>query len=434
MKRSFLLICLQCMVGLLFAQTGATVVLFSEQGERFQVVLNGLLQNEHPQTNVKVQGLNSENYFLKVLFENASIPELDQNFFATPLGAESTYKIKKASSGKYVIRPVSSIPFGGGDEFQDMPTNHQQIVIFNPNALPFGGITTTTTNTNMSTNINMGGVNFSTNVNMNESQFDPNQEYNPVPVETQPVMVYVPGYSGQIGCLMPMDAGSFAQAQQSIKSKSFESDMLKIAKQVVNNNCLTSNQVKEMMGDFSFESSKLEFAKYCWNYTYDIKNYYVINDAFGFSSSIDELNTYMQAHPISKQYGYAGQTLVQTTTPKTPPKTHPINTGVVHNNNAGKCSFPVSDIDFANIKNTVRGQNAEDSKFKVAKQLVGSTCLRSAQIKELLDLLSFERNRLDLAKLCYAFAFDPQSYYLIDNALATKTSRDELEAYILTQK
>lgn len=451
MKRSFLLLCFQFVLGLIFAQTGATVVLFSEQGERFQVVLNGLLQNEHPQTNVKVQGLTAENYFLKVMFEDASIPELDQNFFATPLGYESSYKVKKNNVGKYVIRPVSSIPFNGGEGEPDRPIDNQQIVIFNPDATPWGGTssTTTTTTTSMSTNISVGGVNFSTDVNFNE-QNNGGEVEEAMPTEFAPVIVYVPDYTGQIGCFAPMDAGSFMQAKQSIKSKSFEDDKLKIAKQVINNNCVTTAQVKEMMSVFSFEDSKLEFAKYCWGYTYDVKNYYLINDAFTFSSSIDELNDYMQAHPVSKQYGNAGQVMLQTNTPKTPPRTstyHNTNTGVVHNPsntgvvkpnptnvNTGKCTFPISDIDFSNIKNTIRGQNAEDSKFKVAKQLITGTCLRSAQIKELLDLLSFERNRLDLAKYCYNLAFDPQSYYLIDNALATKASRDELETYITSQK
>ena len=436
MRRNFLLFSFLLAFGVVFAQKTATVVIFSEQGERFQLVLNGLLQNEYPQTNVKVQGLNAENYFLKIMFEDASIPEFDLNFFATPLGYESTYKLKKMNTGKYSVRPVSSLEINGGDGEPDRPVQNQQVVVYNPAALPWGGITTTTSGSSMSTNISVGGVSFSNDINLgNQSQN--NDMGDIMPVETQPVIVYVPGYTGQIGCLMPMDAGSFAQAKQSIKSKSFEDDRLKIAKQILNNNCVTTNQVKELMDVMTFENSKLELAKYCWGYTYDVKNYYLVNDAFTFSSSIDDLNDYMAAHPVNKQYGFAGQAqpFVQTNTPKSPPRPNSGNTGVVKpTQNAGKCTFPMSDIDFSNIKNTIKGQSAEDSKFKVAKQLVSGTCLRSAQIKELLDLLSFEANRLNLAKHCYKLAFDPQSYYLIDNALATKASRDDLEAYINTQK
>jgi len=48
------------------------------------------------------------------------------------------------------------------------------------------------------------------------------------------------------------------------------------------------------MNTFSFEDTKLEFAKYAYERTYDIGNYYKLNDAFSFESSIEELNEYTQ--------------------------------------------------------------------------------------------------------------------------------------------
>jgi hypothetical protein len=41
---------------------------------------------------------------------------------------------------------------------------------------------------------------------------------------------------------------------------------------------------------FSFEATKLEFAKYAYNKVSDKENYYLVNDAFQFESSIEELN------------------------------------------------------------------------------------------------------------------------------------------------
>ncbi|MBK9515283.1 MAG: DUF4476 domain-containing protein, partial [Flavobacteriales bacterium] len=46
---------------------------------------------------------------------------------------------------------------------------------------------------------------------------------------------------------------------------------------------------------FSFEDSKLDFAKYAYDRTYDIGNYFKVNDAFTFESSMDELNEFIQA-------------------------------------------------------------------------------------------------------------------------------------------
>ena len=41
---------------------------------------------------------------------------------------------------------------------------------------------------------------------------------------------------------------------------------------------------------FDFEDTKLQFAKYAYGHTYDINNFYMVNDAFEFESSIEELN------------------------------------------------------------------------------------------------------------------------------------------------
>ena len=54
-------------------------------------------------------------------------------------------------------------------------------------------------------------------------------------------------------------------------------------------------QVKGIMGVFGFEDTKLDFAKYAYERTYDIGNYYKVNDAFSFETSVEELNEYIQA-------------------------------------------------------------------------------------------------------------------------------------------
>ena len=92
-----------------------------------------------------------------------------------------------------------------------------------------------------------------------------------------------------------MNDNDFQGVKQSISSKSFEDSKLTMAKQVLNSNCLFSSQVKEIMMLFSFEDTRLELAKAGYGNTYDIGNYYKVNDAFTFESSIDELNAYINS-------------------------------------------------------------------------------------------------------------------------------------------
>ena len=92
-----------------------------------------------------------------------------------------------------------------------------------------------------------------------------------------------------------MGSHAFDEALESISSKTFAGTKLTIAKQVVSANCLKCKQVKEIMKQFTFESDRLEFAKYAYQYTWDINNYFLLNDAFEFESSVDDLNRFINS-------------------------------------------------------------------------------------------------------------------------------------------
>ncbi|NUM32142.1 MAG: DUF4476 domain-containing protein [Bacteroidetes bacterium] len=89
---------------------------------------------------------------------------------------------------------------------------------------------------------------------------------------------------------------SFDISLNSIKNQSFDSDRLKIAKNIVKQQNLNSEQIFKITKLFSFESSRLEFAKYAYGFAVDKSNYNIVQSAFQFSSSVSELQDF-----ISKQ-------------------------------------------------------------------------------------------------------------------------------------
>ena len=81
----------------------------------------------------------------------------------------------------------------------------------------------------------------------------------------------------------------------SINNSSFDNSKATVAKQVLSaKKCFTVAQIKEILGLFSFESTKLEVAKYAYDFCIDKSNYYQVNDLFSFSSSKDDLTKYIQ--------------------------------------------------------------------------------------------------------------------------------------------
>ncbi len=81
----------------------------------------------------------------------------------------------------------------------------------------------------------------------------------------------------------------FSGFKQSLTNENFDSNKLEIAKQTISKVQFSSDEIYQILMLFSFESSRLDFAKYAYRYCYDQVNYYKINNAFTFSSSIREL-------------------------------------------------------------------------------------------------------------------------------------------------
>jgi len=111
----------------------------------------------------------------------------------------------------------------------------------------------------------------------------------------KPVRYSMPGYNGPVGCDWPMESNEFSEALESIRGKSFSDSKMTLAKQITKGRCVTASQVKEIMNALDFEGDKLEYAKFAHDFTFDQGNYYKVNDAFGFESSIDELNEYLES-------------------------------------------------------------------------------------------------------------------------------------------
>lgn len=86
------------------------------------------------------------------------------------------------------------------------------------------------------------------------------------------------------------------QIKESIKSQNFNNTQVTLAKQALSSKpCFEALQIRDIVGLFSFESSKLEIAKYAYDYCEDKNNYFLVNDAFSFSSSVDDLNKHIQS-------------------------------------------------------------------------------------------------------------------------------------------
>lgn len=349
MKKIYILLVTLISVSFAQAQTASAVV-FAELGEKFTLYLNGEIQNNTPQSNVKISGLTGEFYQARIDFADASLADFANGNFAVQKGVEATYVIKKNKKGEYVLRFHSQAEIDGTSvssaEPVDQGTRRIAAVDDTESEAPaqnvtmntgisvdddemVGGASTTVTQTtttktspaakskngeSVNVGMNVGGVNMGINVNVtgDDMSLDMDEEESHTVTTTTttsrttttgsqtvakpaPAPVAAPAQVSAGRCASSMTSASFGSAKSNISSKSFEDSKLTVAKQVTKANCMTAEQIKEVMMLFSFEETKIDYAKYAYDFCYNQGDYYVVNEAFNFESSIEDLNEFLES-------------------------------------------------------------------------------------------------------------------------------------------
>lgn len=310
-KQLFLVFTLFLGAHISFAQS-SNLVIFSEKGEPFVLLLNGQQVTQTPTLNAKVTDLQAAEYALRIVFNNPSLPAIEQIVAINP-DNEVTFGLQRDRQGNSTLRFVNEFSL----VYRPIPPGDQQVLRYTgPVGRPGAALIVKSTDPQpvpanstldaavpQATTVSPSTVVDPTSPPAKDPTIPPVVE----PISNTVVVVEevvsteevvpqdpLPGYTGPIGCEGPMSPAAFSDAKQSIDGKSFSDSKMRVAKQIARSNCMLTSQVHQIMQLFSFETDKLEFAKFAYDYTYDRGNYYKVNDVFSFENTIKELETYLQ--------------------------------------------------------------------------------------------------------------------------------------------
>lgn len=90
-----------------------------------------------------------------------------------------------------------------------------------------------------------------------------------------------------------MSSYDFDKLLRSIDNTSFDQTKLSIAKTAIQRNNVTTAQIAQIMSRLSFDSHRLDFAKFAYGYCIDQQNYYQLTSEFAFESNARELMSYV---------------------------------------------------------------------------------------------------------------------------------------------
>lgn len=103
------------------AQSNLTV--FNNNGQQFYVILNGIKQNSVPQTNVYISGIRNGSYALKLIFADGKTADIDKMFFIDTPSDITTRVIFKKGKGK--LQWIGQVPTTG-------TMQQQGVVVYRP--------------------------------------------------------------------------------------------------------------------------------------------------------------------------------------------------------------------------------------------------------------------------------------------------------------
>ena len=163
-------------------------------------------------------------------------------------------------------------------------------------------------------------------------------------------------------------------------------------------NYFTSSQVVQLLQLISAETNRLQLAKASYRTVVDPINFTAVSNLLYSQNSRDELSAYINN-------GGSGTT----------------NTGIA-----------MSDADYTNLYRSISAQFLPFSKITMLTNTFNNTSyyFTSSQVKGLLQLISSESNRLQLAKTAYRNTVDRGNYAQLNDLFTNTTYRADLIAYV----
>lgn len=206
----------------------------------------------------------------------------------------------------------------------------------------------------------------------------------------------------------PMGDTEFDKQLQSVKSKWSQTSRYTAVKTSFANKTYfyTTDQVGQLLLLITSETRRLELAKLAYPEVTDPNHFADIADLFNSQANKDNIEKFI----LSKNPGGAGNA----------------NTG-------GNYSRPpVTTQQFNQLLQRVKNQYVQSGKYAVLHDAfnVSTDYFTTSQLRQLLPLISDERERLALAKLSYARVSDAPNFTSLYDLFNTQASRDELNNYI----
>ncbi|MFT5914234.1 MAG: hypothetical protein ACJAWV_000417 [Flammeovirgaceae bacterium] len=226
-------------------------------------------------------------------------------------------------------------------------------------------------------------------------------------------------------CQTAMSSYAFQQKSRAIGRATSESNKLQLAKQLVQNNCVSVPQVKELCGMFLEDLDRLEFAKLAYKKTVHQDEFYDVYDSFAYFSTVFRLHDFILEEKTGSPHHGGGGGNGGTISFPNYNYPNPLNYS-----GAKFCSSPLQDIDFMNFAQQVKSNRNDNSKLTASLQIANSHCLSTAQMMKLSSILSEEQTKLNFLKQAYDAVYDVRNFHSASQVLQSSYNQQDFQRFI----
>ncbi|MEO7522614.1 MAG: DUF4476 domain-containing protein [Ferruginibacter sp.] len=444
MKKLFFFICLLSPF-FVSAQALGSLNVFSENADKFYLILDGKRQNAAAHSNIRIEELPDLFYSVKIIFEDSSLAPISKNNLyvsdADDILRDATYRIHNEKGSKAKLAFYSMLPakenfvagadmyvfhFGKPDVFETMPVAERNEFV------PAESETTTP--------ILPGSLNiFSLNKDKFFLYLDGTRQnetaQSNVRIEGVPGLYYNVKIIFKEPGISPIIKNNLliSDADNKLMDASYRIRRDKTGKPRLNFYSMTAVNAKfsAPAGMYVREFEKISKAMVAVSLT-PAK----ISPVKGTISNVK-----VTIPPSSREKSTARPAIkIDEISKQAPPSVVESNKTIITGKEAeiaktapesNKCNgWPMGKGDLVAAKKRIEDVTNEAEKLSTAKEIIATNCLLVNQVTEFCNLFKSEKSKLAFAKYAYKFTIDRKNYSEVNKALSLEISRKELNKFI----
>lgn len=195
----------------------------------------------------------------------------------------------------------------------------------------------------------------------------------------------------------------FGEVMAAVSEESFDDQKGQKMVSLIKQGMISSNQARQLLELFSFDSERYEAAIAIVPYVHDPKNLYKLADVFSFKSSRDDFLAHIDKLTVS---GTSNNTF----------------------NNSNGNYMSVSG--FNQLLKNVEDESFDSKKLDLIITSVKYTKITTRQAIELLETFSFDSYRLEAANEMIPYIWDPENYWQAGETFEFKSNEDSFLEHI----